>query len=83
MSLFKGSYLRVLSPKTTDGRTPMLDNEGRIVYAETPLPVTAKRDLELQNKDLPDILKKKIELVTVTSTNEGVTNVATGGKLKK
>jgi hypothetical protein len=42
----------------------MLDNDGRLVYKETFLPTSSKRDLDLQNKYLPDILKKKIELVS-------------------
>lgn len=68
MSLFKGSHLRVLTPETVDGRTPKMDEDGRIIYKEMPLPLSARRDLETQNKDLPDILKKKIEVVGSVET---------------
>lgn len=64
MSLFKGNYLRVLTPCTTNGTSPMLDKKGQLVYKETLLPVSAKRDLEEQNKILPEILRKKIELIS-------------------
>lgn len=75
MSLFKGSYLRVLSPKTTDGRTPMIGADGKVVLKEQHLPISAKRDLEIQNKDLPEILKKKIEIVNGDEEFETATTV--------
>lgn len=62
MSLFKGSYLRVLSPRTTDGQTPQMQDD-RLVYKEDHLPLTAKPHLEKQNAVLPAILRKKIEVV--------------------
>lgn len=62
MSYFKGSYLRVLSPRTTDGITPQMQND-RLVYKEDFLPLSAKSHLEKQNEVLPDILKKKIEVI--------------------
>lgn len=76
MSLFKGSYLRVLTPCTTDGTSPMMDEDGRIVKKETFLPVSAKRDLDIQNKYLPDILKKTIQLVTEEQATKDTKTVA-------
>jgi hypothetical protein len=61
--MFKGDYLRVLSPKTTNGINLKLDEDDRVEYKETFLPLTAKKALEEQNKKLPDHLKKKIEPV--------------------
>lgn len=66
---FKGNYLRVLTPKTTDGVNLVLDNDTR-VYKEDFLPLSARRDLELQNKYLPDVLKKKIEVVSSDSISQ-------------
>lgn len=63
MSLFKGKYLRVLTPITSDGSSPKLNADGRIDVKETLLPVSAKRDLDLKNKYLPDLLKMKIDIV--------------------
>jgi hypothetical protein len=63
-SLFKGDYLRVLSPRTQDGLNPIMDGDDRRLWKETHLPLSARRELELQNKYLPDILKKKIEIVS-------------------
>lgn len=63
MSLFKGKYLRVITPVTSDGSSPILNAEGKLEVKETLLPVSAKRDLDLKNKYLPDILKMKIEIV--------------------
>jgi hypothetical protein len=67
---FKGNYLRVLTPRTTDGVTPQMEN-GRLVYKEDFLPLSARPHLETQNAKLPEILKKKIEVVT---NDDGVTN---------
>ena len=63
-SLFKGDYLRVLSPRTSDGANPIMDENDKRMWKETFMPVSARSHLELQNKYLPDILKKKIELVS-------------------
>jgi len=61
---FKGDYLRVLSPRTSDGVNVMFDEDERRVYKEDFLPLSAKKDLELQNEKLPDQLKKKIMVVS-------------------
>jgi hypothetical protein len=60
---FKGNYLRVLTPKTVDGNRPMIGYDGRVVYREDMLPLSAKRAIESRNAQLPDHLKKKIEVV--------------------
>lgn len=59
----KGSYLRVLSPLTTDGISPVVLND-RIQYREDHLPLTAKKMLDAKNEKLPTGLKKKIEVVS-------------------
>lgn len=60
--VFQGKHLRVLSPRTIDGTTPLLVN-GMLQYKEEFLPISAKPFLERQNKDLPEILRKKIEVI--------------------
>lgn len=65
MSFFKEDYLRVLTPITTNGINPVMDNEGRIKYKESHLPLSAFKDLEKQNLTLPDHLKMKIERVQI------------------
>lgn len=72
MSNFKGNYLRVLTPRTIDGVTPRMDGD-RLIFKEDHLPMSAKPFLEEQNKNLPEILKKRIEIVsdeTVTKTKQ-------------
>ena len=61
--LFKGSYLRVSSPITSNGTNIKLDETGRAMYRETFLPLSARKELENQNKKLPEHLRKKIEVV--------------------
>lgn len=63
MSLFKGDYLRVLSPITTNGMIPKMGSDGRVLMREDHLPVTARKKLEQKNLKLPEHLRKKIELV--------------------
>jgi hypothetical protein len=60
--VFKGNYLRVSTPRTTDGVTPLMQND-RLVYKEDFLPLSAEEHLRKQNEKLPEILKKKIEVV--------------------
>lgn len=57
-----GSYLRVLTPRTSNGVNPIIV-DGQVQYKETSLPMAAKRHLEEQNRKLPDHLKKIIEVV--------------------
>jgi len=60
--MFNGNYLRVSTPRTTDGVTPQMQ-DGRLVYKEDFLPLTARGDLDKQNEKLPEILRKVIEVV--------------------
>jgi len=61
--VYTGNYLRVLTPRTVDGVTPEMEND-RLVLKEAFMPLTALRELEEQNKRLPEILRKRIEIVT-------------------
>lgn len=61
--MIKGDYLRVLSPRTADGNRPMIGEDGRIIYKETELPMSAKKALDFWNKKLPPHLQKVIEVV--------------------
>lgn len=63
--MFKGDYLRVQTPITSDGVSPVVEND-RIKYREDHLPVTAKKMLESKNQRLPTSLRKKIEVVSNT-----------------
>lgn len=60
--IFPNGTLRVVSPVTEDGNRPKIV-DGMPVYKETFLPKTAKRALDRQNNNLPNHLKKKIEIV--------------------
>lgn len=60
---FTGNYLRVLTPRTTDGNTPLLVG-GVQQYKETALPFSAKKKLESRNRQLPGHLRHIIEEVT-------------------
>lgn len=66
MSFFKGKYLRVTTPVTTNGTTPLLIN-GVQQTEETHLPITALKELEKKNRHLERTgsahLKMKIEVV--------------------
>lgn len=72
----QGSYLRVLSPRTTNGNNVLVDESTRTVkYREDHLPLSARRFLELYNKNLPQHLRKIIEVVkgdelTVQANND-------------
>lgn len=60
--LFGNTYLRVLTPITTNGVNPRI-SDGQVEYRETYLPYTAKRHLDELNMKLPDHLKKQIEVI--------------------
>lgn len=62
MSNFKGDYLRVSTPVTTNGMVPKMVN-GNVVYKESHLPVTALKHINKRNDKLPGHLKMKIERV--------------------
>lgn len=73
---FNSSYLRVVTPVTEDGNRPKLFN-GQQVYKETALPLSAKKHLEEQNRNLPAHLKKIIEVVSNDEDQPAVTNQVT------
>ena len=62
---FKTNYLRVTTPVTEDGNRPKIV-DGMPVYKETALPLTARKNLEIQNRRLPNHLRKRIEEVVNT-----------------
>lgn len=63
--IYSGSYLRVLTPRTTNGTNILVDeNTGIAQYKEAHLPLTARRKIELLNKSLPAHLRKKIEVIS-------------------
>lgn len=57
-------YLRVLTPQTTDGNSPMLDSDDKIVYKESHLDVRALKIMQEKNVHLPQHLRHKLEIVT-------------------
>src|SRR5687767_3264498 len=59
----QGSYLRVLTPRVTNGTNLQIGADGRIDYKEAHLPISAKRKMEEYNRKLPNHLKKVIEVV--------------------
>lgn len=63
---FTGEYLRVLTPKTTNGLIPKL-KDGQQVFKETHLPMSAKKKIEGRNNRLKKRgfghLQAKIEVV--------------------
>lgn len=74
MQFFKEGYLRVITPLTIDGVRPRYDQQGRVMTKETELPLSAKKHLERQNQNLPDYLKKKIEVIKADQAAEGNTD---------
>lgn len=64
MTFLNGDHLRVVSPLTTDGTTLKYGEDQKVMYKETFLPLTAKKELLLQNTRLPAHLKKKIEVIS-------------------
>src|SRR5688572_22121772 len=59
----QGSYLRVLTPRVTNGTNLKILPNGTIDYKEAHLPISAKRKMEDYNRKLPSHLKKVIEVV--------------------
>lgn len=70
---FKSSYLRVVTPVTEDGNRPRIEN-GQQVFKETALPLSAKKQLLEQNRNLPVHLRKIIEEVHNDEVQPVVTN---------
>lgn len=61
--MYNGPYLRVLTPRTTNGNNVLLDESGMLQFREAHLPMSAKPHLDRQNRALPQHLRKKIEVV--------------------
>jgi hypothetical protein len=59
----QGSYLRVLTPRVTNGTNLQILPNGTIDYKEAHLPISAKRKMEEYNRKLPSHLKKVLEVV--------------------
>jgi hypothetical protein len=70
---FTSSYLRVVTPVTEDGNRPRIIN-GQQVFKETALPLSAKKMLMEQNRNLPVHLRKTIEEVHNNDVQPVVTN---------
>lgn len=70
---FTSSYLRVVTPVTEDGNRPRIVN-GQQVFKETALPLSAKKMLIEQNRNLPVHLRKIIEEVHNNDVQPVVTN---------
>lgn len=55
---FDGKYLKVLTPITIDGSTPLVDEETNMAqFKETHSPLSAKRYFDKQNEHLPRHLR--------------------------
>jgi hypothetical protein len=59
----KGDYLRVETPITSDGVSPVTNN-GQVQYREDHLPLSSKKYLEAKNQRLPEYLRKRITVVS-------------------
>ena len=81
MSLFKGKYLRVLTPRTVDGNIHLLVDD-KVQYKETHLPFSALKSLEKENAKRASHLKHKIEVVDDSASAEPE-NEATSAKTRK
>lgn len=49
---FQGTYLRVSAPETINGLVPKVGADGKVIYKETFLPLSAKKSLEAKNQRL-------------------------------
>lgn len=61
--MYNGPYLRVLTPRTTNGSNPLLNEQGVLQYKESHLPLSAQFHLDKINRATPQHLRKKIEVV--------------------
>lgn len=62
-SILGPKYLRVRVPRTSDGITLVYDDQGKILYDETELPMTALRHLERRNTKLAKMHKAIITVI--------------------
>lgn len=63
---FKGDYLRVRTPITTDGQILKLDSNGQVQYREDQFDIAARKMLEAKNAKLPESLRRQIEVVSAS-----------------
>ena len=70
MSHFKGPYLRVLTPRTTDGKSLKYDENLQVMYKESHFELSARASLEKENLVRPVQLRHIIEDVGVISTSQ-------------
>lgn len=80
---FKGTYLRVLSPRTSNGVNLLVGSDDRVIYKESLLPLSSKRFIEQQNTKLPDHLKKKIEVVHSDAQPENVEDLQHSNQVER
>jgi hypothetical protein len=71
MTFMQGTYLRVLTPETINGVYPKQGEDGRQLFKETHLPISARPFMEQRNKKLPNALKMKIEVVMSEPVSNG------------
>lgn len=67
LAVFKGGYLRITTPETTNGIIPATNEQGQVKTFETFLPLSARKHMERENARLEKAghkhLKHKIETV--------------------
>lgn len=63
MSNFKGAYLRIETPRTTDGINLKMGPDLRPIFKETHVPLTALKQFEKENIGRPEHLKHRITKV--------------------
>lgn len=80
---YNEDHLRVTKPLTSDGMTPLVDDEDRIQKKIVHLPLSAKKILEQQNERLPKHLRMKIEVVSVNGVKETESEAKRPGRPKK
>ena len=71
MTFMQGTYLRILTPETINGVYPKMGPDGRQLFKETHLPLSARPFMVQLNKRLPEALKKKIEVVDSAPVSNG------------
>jgi len=67
-SILGPKYLRVRTPRTSDGVTLVYDDDMKVVYDETELPLTALRHLERRNTKLAKMHKLIITIIDENAT---------------
>jgi len=83
MSHFKGPYLRVLTPRTTDGMNIKYDENLQVVYKESHFELSARASLEKENLTRPNQLRHIIETAGVVQTTEAQPFVARPQRIKR